>query len=296
MKILIIGGNRFVGLRLSQQLAQESGVDLHIVNRTGQAPHATNATIHKMDRKHLNPHFLDRDWDAVIDMACFNEEEARIALKFFKNVGKYIFISTAYVYDGGKTLREEDFAPQQYALAAIPAQPGDYRDGKRRAEAVFAQESSFPVSMIRFPFILGPDDYTQRLRFHIERVAQKRPIYIPNLEATISLVSSEDAARFLHWGIKQPKISGPINIASPESLTLRQFLTTIETAVGHKALLVNHATNENHSPYGVSHDMGLDVSLAKKQGFACTALTDWLPELVTADPESGERGPGSLLH
>lgn len=39
MKILIIGGNRFVGLRLSMLLDKDKSCDLHILNRTGQAAH-----------------------------------------------------------------------------------------------------------------------------------------------------------------------------------------------------------------------------------------------------------------
>src|SRR4051812_33305850 len=137
MKILVIGGNRFVGLRLTHTLSLDKSVDLHIVNRTGQAPHAEGATIYKADRARWESSHVDRDFDVIVDFAAFNDGDIRGTLDYFKKVGRYIFVSSESVYDLGPGLREEDLNAKTIDLSRPPvAPPGHtYQDGKRRAEA-----------------------------------------------------------------------------------------------------------------------------------------------------------------
>ena len=297
MKILIIGGNRFVGLRLSMALDAQPKTELHILNRTGQTAHVKTAVLHKGDRSYLEGSFLDRDWDAVIDFAAFTGAHAREAVKFFRNVNRYIFISTASVYDEKATRAESDFDPQTWSYHEEPSateKENLYQFGKRQAEAVFTQEAHFPTVLVRFPFILGPDDYTRRLDFHFERVRDGQPIYLPAPKAKISVVQSEDAAAFLLWALQQ-KFTGPINVASPEGLGLDELLTMIEHSTERKALLMNSETETNHSPYGVAADGVLDVQLAQTLGYKPKSLKSWLPELI-ASLGGPEKARSSRLH
>lgn len=279
MKCLIIGGNRFVGLRLSHLLDQTAGCDLHILNRTGQVAFCQNAAIHKGDRRHLGATFLDRDWDVVVDFACFNEADASDALKFFGNVSRYIFVSTFSVYDScaGKALKEEDFNPATWDLN----QPvlGNYQDDKRRAEAVFTQRAEFPVLSVRFPFILGPDDYTQRLQFHVDHILKGEPLYIQNPDARISLIQSEDAAKFLHWSLTQ-KLAGPLNVASRDPISMAVLLAQIELITGHKPALTQKKSQESNSPYAPEVDHFVDCSKLFSAGFQTRPISEWLPPLI----------------
>lgn len=284
MKILIIGGNRFVGLRVSLALDSLPNTELHILNRTGQTAHVKNAVVHKGDRASLVGSFLDRDWDVVLDFAGFSAEHARESLKFFKTVQRYIFISSASVYDDKTPWNEMAFDPSTWKIRAEPEgqqKENIYQFGKRQAEAVFTQEAHFPVVHVRFPFILGPDDYTRRLDFHFERVRDGQPIYMPNPNAKISMIQSEDAAKFLIWSMNKD-FSGPVNIASPESLALDQLLKLIEAATGRQVQLAKKEEDENHSPYGVRDDFVLDVNRVQALGYKSKKLMSWLPELITS--------------
>jgi len=288
MKILIIGGNRFVGLRLTLALDAQPGHELHVLNRTGQVAHSKNAVVHKGNRSDLERVFLDRDWDVVVDFACFNASEARESAKFFKKIGRYIFISTNSVYSTSSPRKESDFDPGTWVIHDQPSEEEKknlYQFGKRQAEAVFTQEAKFPVASIRLPFILGPDDYTRRLLFHYERVLKGQPIYMANPKARISVVESEDSANFLKWSLTQT-FTGPLNFASPESIALNELLTMIEKTTGRKALLMDRETPENHSPYGVSEDAVVDVQKVIALGFTPKPLKTWLPPLIASlDPD-----------
>jgi nucleoside-diphosphate-sugar epimerase len=295
MKILIIGGNRFVGLRVSMALDKRPDTELHILNRTGLVRHVKNAVLHKGNRADLEGSYLDREWDAVIDFAAFTAADAREAVKFFKKVGRYIFISTYSVYGREPVLPESAFDPAKWVLHDEPTpeeKENPYQFGKRQAEAVFAQEAHFPVTQIRFPFILGPDDYTHRLSFHYDRVRDGKPIYMPAPKAKTSVVYSEDAANFLLWALNKD-FTGPVNVASPEGLGLDELLKMIEKATGKKALLVNAESDSNHSPYGVPGDAVQDVKKVQALGYAPKSLNSWLPELIEYMGGSDQR---SRLH
>ncbi|NJL25340.1 MAG: NAD-dependent dehydratase, partial [Calothrix sp. SM1_5_4] len=134
--------------------------------------------MYKADRNNLLHSYLDHDWDAVIDFACFNDHQARATAEYFHSVKRYIFISTISVYDVGSDLREGNFDAGTYPLPAVQNEL-DYKEGKRRAEAFFLQHTPFPTVLVRFPVILGPDDYTRRLHFHIERVQRGQPCTSP---------------------------------------------------------------------------------------------------------------------
>lgn len=279
-KVLVIGGNRFVGLRLTHALAGDPKVDLHIVNRTGQAPHAPGATIYKADRKNWHNSFVGREWDTILDFACFNEEDARGSLEHFRSVKKYILISSEIVYEYKPNLIEKDFDPLQFDLSR-PSANSDYQDGKRRAEAVFAQnEKQFPLLTVRFPFILGPEDYTHRLEFHVARVAHNQPIYAPLPHARFSCIHAEDACSFLEWSLNHPQLTGPLNVASPIPISLSELLSKIEIHVGKKALLAATPTSESTSPYGTPADSYMCTDLCKQRGFSARPVGLWLDGLI----------------
>lgn len=277
MKILVIGGNRFVGLRLTRLLDTEGSHELHIVNRTGQAPHAPGAVIHKLDRKNLQGSYIDRDWDAIVDFAGYDERDARSSVDFFTRVGRYVLISTASVYDGGSSLDEDAFKAETFNLAS-PAS-SDYSDGKRRAEAVFAQAAKFPLVCVRFPYILGPDDYTERLKQTVERIAHRQPLNPPNPDSRFSLIHSEEACRFLRWAVEE-KFVGPINVASPSSVSFRELIQECERATGKKAISIDQKDKRSHQPFGGDGDIQLNLAKLKKLGFECADLPLWLPQLI----------------
>jgi nucleoside-diphosphate-sugar epimerase len=279
VKILIIGGNRYVGLRLATQLDRENKHDLHILNRTGQAAHIKNAAIFKGDRSDLVQAGIDREWDLIYDFAAYNYADAKTALDHFSRVGRYIFISTVSVYDLGANLKEEAFDPAHHRLGTTGE---GYRFGKRQAEGVFAQLAGFPVLSVRFPVILGPDDYTRRLEFHIEHATRGETVFATDPTARFSVVHAQDAADFLHWAGSKQEITGPINVASPHPITLRALSAQIELGTGHrlKTAVPSTGQTEGLSPYSPEQDWFVDVARMIQAGFRTRAVDDWLPGLI----------------
>ena len=71
-----------------------------------------------------------------------------------------------------------------------------YGEGKRQAEAVLFKEASFPVVAVRFPIVMGEDDYTRRLHFHVEHILQNQPITLPNIDAKMSYITDRKPLNF----------------------------------------------------------------------------------------------------
>ncbi len=298
MKILVIGGNRFVGLRLCMALDRDPDVDLTVMNRTGQSPHLKRAAIYKGDRRNLALAGIDKSFDVVVDFACYNDVDAQSSIGHFDKIGRYIFISTASVYDAGADIKEAAFDPAGWDLTdqkSAPSAALSYQAGKRRAEALFTQQAPFDHVSVRFPVILGPDDYTRRLEFHVERIERNQTIFIPNLDARISMIHAEDACAFLLWSLTQ-KFKGPVNVASPGPIRLSELIREIETRVGQRALLVKQPTPQSESPYGPSVDCFLNCDLLAKHGFTSVRpISAWLGDLIDGARLSAPT-PSGLLH
>ncbi|MDQ0218630.1 NAD-dependent epimerase/dehydratase family protein [Peribacillus cavernae] len=282
-KVLVFGGTRFFGKKLVEQLIH-SGCEVTIATRG-----KTNDSFgDQVKRVHLDRSVDDSrwdelssvQWDAVYDNICYNHDDAEIAIKRLEgNVSKYIFTSTMSVYETSETAHvEDDFSPWDYVLPP-KGEALNYGEGKKAAEAYFFQKSGWDVSAVRFPIVLGVDDYTKRLHFHVERVAKEKEIGFPNVEAKMGFVSSDEAADALFLLKDQPGM-GPINICSEGYLKLEDLMGLIEKATKKTALMTLDVNDENHSPFGVPGSWYMNPAKAEAAGFHLRKLDSWLAELI----------------
>lgn len=283
--ILVLGGSRYFGKRLVNLLIQQGRHNITVVTR-GQAElqlegPVRHVRVDRTDEDALQAAVGGESWDMIYDNICFLPGEALAAIRIFQGkVKRYILTSTLSVYNLGKVpLTETDFDPYHHELNIHSQQALNYGEGKRQVEAAFFQKADFPVAALRIPIVLGPDDYTQRLQFHIDRVRQGTAIGLPNPEAAISFIHSAETANFLNW-LGNSAITGPINACSTGEITLRQLLGLIEEATGKQAIIQEETAQENQSPFGVSSSWVMDHTKAAGAGFKFEILSDWLPDLV----------------
>lgn len=287
-KILILGGTRFFGKRLVERLLQDSANDVTILTR-GETSDSFGDRVHRIHADRFQPNELaqavgDSLWDVVFDNICYSPDEADQARRIFDGKTKrYILTSSLSVYDfSEEALTEEIFDPETYPIHYGGRNDFTYQEGKRLAEAVFMQQASFPVAAVRFPIVLGIDDYTRRLHFHIEHVRNGLPIGIPNPEAHISFIRSDEAADFLYWLGCCSTVTGPINACSDGTVRIKDVLITIEKETDKQAIILNQTDDEHMSPFGIEHSWFMDTTKAQSAGYKFLLLNDWLPELVSS--------------
>ncbi|WP_405110334.1 NAD-dependent epimerase/dehydratase family protein [Paenibacillus sp. FSL K6-1217] len=287
-KVLVLGGTRFFGKRLVELLLQDQDSEVTILTRGMTSDdfgeRVTRLAVDRTDEAALERAVGDTVWDIVYDNICFSPDEAAAAVRIWAGRAKrYILTSSLSVYDPQpEALAEADFDPLHYPLKPGGKADVSYQEGKRQAEAVLLQTADFPVAAVRFPIVQGTDDYTRRLHFHIEHVLAGQPVGIPNPQAEISFIRSDEAADFLHWlGREGSAVTGPVNACSDGTLTIGSVISIIEQITGRTAIVQSEAAEEDQSPFGIPESWFMDTEKARSAGFSFLSLSEWFPELVT---------------
>ncbi|HWL25199.1 MAG TPA: NAD-dependent epimerase/dehydratase family protein [Ureibacillus sp.] len=287
---LVLGGTQFFGKNLVQLLL-DKGVSVTIATRGKTADPFGNQverlTIQREDRASLEHAFNDRNWDVVYDQTCYSSQEALDAIEVLDGkINRYIFTSSQAVYDYGTMRKEEEFNPLNFQplLKNRNEYQGisGYQEAKRSAEAILFQKSNVPVVAVRFPIVIGEDDYTGRLKFHVEKIVLGEPIGIPNPSSRACFIDSIDAANFLYeMGIST--FQGPINPGSQGDLSLDELVTMIEEISNKKAII---SEEMNISPYEMGGSFSVDTSLAISLGYTFKPLDQLVGNLIKYYVES----------
>lgn len=286
-KVLVLGGTRFFGKRLVERLLESSENSVTILTR-GQTSDSFGDRVQRICADRTDPQALaeavgEQVWDIVYDNICFSPDEASEACRIFDaKARRYIVTSSLSVYDSSpEVLTENIFNPQTYPVRKGGKDDFTYQEAKRQAEAVFMQQATFPVVAVRFPIVLGTDDYTKRLHFHIEHVREGTEIGVPNSTAQISFIRSDEAADFLLWLGHTPLI-GPVNACSDGTVRIGEIISIIEQATGKQAVVKEKTADEHMSPFGITQSWYMDTSKAQSEGYSFLSLNEWLPELITS--------------
>jgi len=296
--ILVLGGTRFFGRKLVELLI-EAGHNVTIITR-GQTGNPFGEKVehiiaNRLDKSELAHKVDGRFFDIVYDNICYSPNEAYEFCEVFNGkINKLVFTSTlsTYVADG-KEKSEMDFDPYNYQICLGDKEDFDYGEGKRQAEAVLYKYAQFPVLAVRFPIVMGEDDYTQRLHFHVERIANEEPIGFVNMNAEMSFIQATEAAQFLKWaGFEE--IEGPFNATANGKIALSELISLIEEATGKSAKIILDGNTEIRSPYAIPDSWYMTNEKAIKHGFQFTNLDDWLKPLI--EVIARDKGTGSLSH
>ena len=286
MRALVIGGTRFFGVHLVEDLLKR-GFEVTIATR-GKTPDPFGERVRRInfDRSNFEEfkeRFENEQWDIVFDQICYSSQDAQEAIDVFKGKAKkYVFTSSKSVYpmghvEGGYV--EADFNPNGHEIVMGSAKDFRYDEGKQQAEAVFFQNSPFPVVAVRFPIVLGINDYTQRLNFHIEKIRNHEEIHLSNLDASMDFISEEEAGKFLTW-IALSDYTGPINASSNGKVRLGDMIATIEEKTHSTAKITPIPSDTNGSPFNTPESWLMNNERAKKLGYPFSDVTEWLPVLI----------------
>ena len=170
MKILVMGGTRFVGKSLVDKfLAHNVKVDIFT---RGNKTYSEGVNFIKGDRNKLNDlkKLKDNQYDYIFDTSGRELEQTKILIENINNSFKrYIYVSSAGVYKniGQFPITEED--------------PLDYQSrhkGKFEAENWLINEK-IPFTSFRPTYIFGPNNYNKIENWFFERLINTKKIPIP---------------------------------------------------------------------------------------------------------------------
>ncbi|WP_448163192.1 NAD-dependent epimerase/dehydratase family protein [Bacillus mobilis] len=267
-KVLVLGGTRFFGKHLVEALLQD-GHDVTIATR-GITEDPFGSTVKRLivdreDEKQLAERLEDKSYDIVYDNLCYSSNAAKMVCEVLRGkTKKYVMTSSMAVYEPAISLLEENFNPYEYAIKYGDRKDFNYGEGKRLAEAAVFEQATFPVVAVRFPVVIGENDYTKRLQFYVEHIVKQEPVAVKHLDGELSFIHEKEAGEFLAWcGMKD--IEGPINACSNGVVSTGEVIHFIEENTGIKALVQEEG--DNVAPYNEVINCTLHNGKASKLGF-----------------------------
>lgn len=286
-RVLILGGTKYFGKKLVQLLL-DNGIEVTIATRGKEVDDfgdkVNRLIIDREDRESQDEAFKDMSWDVVFDQTCYSPQEVLDSVEALRGkVNRYIFTSTQAVYDFGLNRKEEEFNPYQFKFEYKTRRdyPGlyGYQEAKRAAEAVLFAQPEIEVVAVRFPIIISKDDYTERLKFHVDKVLKGEPIGITDKKTRFSFILAEEAAQFL-FDIAHSSFTGPINPGSKGSMSLGEIIEKVEKITDKTALIEEVLTKENASPYAMPGTFEINTDKAVSLGFQFSDLNQTIDDLL----------------
>ncbi|MFF5422956.1 MULTISPECIES: NAD-dependent epimerase/dehydratase family protein [unclassified Streptomyces] len=291
MDVLVIGGNRYFGKRLVTLLGN-SGHRVTVLNRgsSGTPEGAELLVADRDDEASLRSALTGRFFDVVLDQVCYTPRQAEIARRVFATrTRRYVMTSTVEVYeyeDSAVPVTEDVLDLRAVAVdTRLPWEDPEFRDahygeGKRQAEAVFADGTAFAWASVRVAHVLGgADDFTGRLDHYVRRVRAGEPIAVPVVNHPATYVHVEEIAAFLAWAA-EAEFTGPVNAHSHGPLTTADLCAEIERRVGGRTVFQEVEVGEV-SPFSFARSYAMDNSRATALGYAFSHSSDWLPQAVS---------------
>ncbi len=239
MRILIIGGTRFVGHAMAEAaLAAGHEVTLLHRNPTEELPAATHLLA---DRDGDLSVLADGSWDATIDVCAYlpgQVESLHDALG--ERGGHHVFVSTVSVYDVPSAPGTDEDSPLLPEPAADTREvtAETYGPLKVACERVARERwGDRGLTIIRPTYVVGPRDLTARYPWWVLRAARGGRMILPGPDdAPMQCIDARDMGA---WTIRlvEGRVAGVFTAARPAT-TFGAFLADTVTAVGGAAELV----------------------------------------------------------
>ncbi len=238
MRILMLGGTRFVG-RAIAEAAVGAGHQVSMVHRgsagTGLVPGAQDIVIDRMDLNGLP----DEHWDAVIDVSAYVPRAVRIARDALHGrVGRYCLVSSVSVYatedSSGELLTGQ--ITESSPLRSLPDPLTEEVNGETYGglKVLCEQELAGMDSLIVRPtYVIGPRDYTGRFPWWVRRIGRGGSIVLPEpRDNSLQVIDSRDLAAFV-IGALDSGLGDVFNIAGPEQpLTQESMVKRVAEVLG----------------------------------------------------------------
>lgn len=304
MRILVLGGTRFVG-RAVVEAALGRGDTVTMFNRgiTGPGLFPGVETVTGDRTQDLSP-LGAREFDAVVDVACYDPAAARVSAGALKGrVGRYVFVSTVSVYASQSTTESQlEDAPLAELKPGAADPLENYGANKALCEAVIRDAFGERALIGRPGLVTGPHDPTDRFPYWPRRIARGGRVLAPGDPGDLTqVIDVRDLAAFLLDGIHHRR-GGVYNLTG----TPRPFgilLDLCRTATYSDAELTWVPTDRLVAA-GVDPGMGIplwvgepgyeafndvDSSRAAAAGLSCRAVTETIRDTLAWD--LGRGGP-----
>lgn len=241
MKLLVLGGTRFLGRHLVES-AQARGHEVTLFNRGRTAPELF-ADIEQLrgERDGDLASLRGRRWDAVVDTCGYLPRAVRrSAQALLDSVGRYLFVSSISVYADSSAAGQDEQA-QRAKLPAADCEdiPNHYGALKAACEDEVQRLFGQRAILLRPGLIVGPFDPSGRFTYWVQRVARGGVVLAPpSPDYPVQFIDARDLAAWMLELLEQGRF-GAFNASGPATpLDFAAFLDGCRRAMGSQAEFV----------------------------------------------------------
>ncbi len=256
MKILIIGGTKFLGRHLVNAALKND----HEVTLFNRGKKYADEAIPNVEQIHGDRHgdlekLNGRSWDAVIDTSGYLPQTVEVSAEFLKDkVNQYVFISSASVYpetpepDYDETTATAKLSDEQLEQVTAIDPKGElngltlgehYGALKKLCEETIERVMPNRVLVVRAGMIVGAFDWTDRFTYWVMRVAKGGEILAPGKpENFVQLIDARDLSEWIVEMVEKNE-NGIFNVTGkPFEMDFGKMFDAIKTASGSDAEFV----------------------------------------------------------
>lgn len=297
MKILILGGKKFIGYHIALE-AEKQGHSVTFFNRGKTYPELLpqfesitgdrNTDIERL--KGLN-------FNVVIDTCAYFPHQVKSACEVLEeNIGKYILVSSVSVYDLSITGINEDTPLAGYDYESKEITNETYGPLKAAAEKTLIDQLGEDKSLIIRPgFIVGERDHSDRFTFWPVLMNETEKMIVPETgNLPIQFIDVKDLAEFIILSAERD-YTGRYILTGPEKRYLfKDFILDCQRIINPKCQ-IEFVSNEwlnkhdvvKSEAYPLCHDeegteglFKVDCSKAMNAGLSFRALEETVQDTL----------------
>lgn len=280
MKILVVGGTRFFGIPMVNALLS-AGHDVTIATRGNAkadfAGEVKSVVFDRTDPESVKRALSGLKYDVIIDKIAYGSNDVKALLENV-SCGRYIQMSSCSVYhEDHADIREDEFITKDHPLK-WQDRLSDYPETKRNAERAaleFMDKES--CTFVRYPVVLGENDYTGRLRFYVDHIRNESPMYVDDCDRAMSFIHEKEAGEFIAYLADHP-CDGAVNGCSSGVIRISEIINYAEKITGKTAIL---DASGDAAPYnGLTDTLSFNTDKARSIGYTFSDLSSWIYGLI----------------
>ncbi|MEH7375501.1 MULTISPECIES: NAD-dependent epimerase/dehydratase family protein [Bacillaceae] len=288
MKILVLGGSRFLGRTFVEEALRRNH-EVTIFNRGIQNPGIKDVEVLTGNRFGNLKALQNRHWDAVLDTSGFIPYTVQNTTNLLKDrVKHYTFISSISVYqDWVPENLDEGYSVLEMSLEKANKLSMDsdepvyeyYGHFKALCEQIAEKNLPGRVLNVRAGQLIGPNDYTDRVPYWINRIAKGGKVLVPGSpHRRVQVIDNKDLSNWI-LDMEEQDSTGTFNATGPDyPLTMKEF---IDACI--------KVTDSNAEVVWADEKFLLDQKVAP-----WTEMPLWVPENYPLSPETKEPWKGAF--